>query len=125
MKRVITTLLLCILLIGCANRYKNWAIGQTYGHVPCVTISVDQIVDGSDYPPLWDAPIDTWIVTCKEEVYLCTWRYESAGFTGAMWGAGGEDQERKCQPLKELEPEIQELLDKRKQTTGSQQPSQK
>lgn len=112
-------LLTVALLGGCGpHRYKNWAIEQTYGQVPCVTLTVDDVFDDSDVPALGDAPLASWIVVCKQRAYLCSYREESAGWVSRLnWGPSTVDEERRCILLDDPPPEIKRRLIARQATS--------
>ena len=109
MQKVLVSFLVALLLTGCANRYKQWAIDQTYGQVPCLTITIDQIIDGSEYPPFLEAPLDTWVVACDGRAYHCSYRGQYGVFPGvARLGRG-----QTCNELRPVPPEIQKIIDEK------------
>jgi hypothetical protein len=84
-------------IFACANRYKHWALEQTYGQVPCVSLGLADVFDDTDVPALGEAPVQSWIVTCRDKAYLCSYREESAGWVQRMhWGPATVDEERRC-----------------------------
>lgn len=90
--------------MGCGySSYKAWAIEQTYGNVPCATITEGDVLDSTDVPALESAPLDAWFVVCNRKAYLCTYRYDET--SGWSWGVGVTvgtvTENRICQLLKD------------------------
>jgi len=128
MRRPVSTIcwvvLAAVLVTACGpHRYKRWAIEQTYGQVPCVSLTVEDVFDASDIAALGDAPVDSWIVVCNQRAYLCSYREESAGWVYRLnWGPMTTDEERRCILLEDPPPEIKNRLSVRA-GSSPQQPS--
>lgn len=99
-------------LPACANRYKNWALEQTYGQVPCVSLGLADVFDDTDVPALGEAPVQSWIVTCRDKAYLCSYREESAGWVARMnWGPMTVDEERRCIAIEDPPAQVKSRLE--------------
>lgn len=108
---ILLVMIIIVQSVGCGRSYKNWAIEQTYGQVPCASLTVDDIFDDTDVPALGDAPVNAWIVSCNQRAYLCSYRKEEAGWVHRLnWGRMTVDEERMCIPLDDPPAQVKAKL---------------